>query len=107
MSMIEVRANLSFGKYRQGRHYQLDGDDPTVQNQVYAGYFKVVNVLGGDVANAPAGRVPDTGVDTGTPGPKKRGRPRKEVTDGTGEHLPGEGSPVRTSGDDAAGPQDS
>lgn len=106
MSMIEVRANLSFGQFRQGGHYQLDGDDVTVQNQVYAGYFKVVNVLGGNVADAPAGGVPDAGVDAGTPGPKKRGRPRKEVTGGTGEHLPGQDSPVHTSGDNAAGPQD-
>lgn len=103
MSMIEVRATLSFDTFRQGRYYQVDGSDPRIQNQVYAGYFKVTDVPGESLADpVPGGDVaPD--LDPGVPGPKKRApRKAKEVTD-EADHLRREGESFPDTEDTAFG----
>lgn len=108
MAMIEVQAVLSFDQYRQGKFYQVDGTSERIQAQVYAGYFKVVNVLGENLA--PVGSGADTAgdLDSGVAGPpkKKPGRPKKEVSDGQGDHLAADREPVQPSGDDASGQAD-
>lgn len=108
MAMIEVQAVLSFDQYRQGKFYQVDGNSERIQAQVYAGYFKVVNVLGENLA--PVGSGADTAgdLDSGVAGlPKRKGRQKKEVNDGQGDHLPADREPVQPSGDDASGQADS
>lgn len=112
--MIEVQAQLSFDQFRMGKFYQVDGSDPRIQNQVYAGYFKVINVLeDGNVgtsadmdSSAGAGTSGDLGSGNPPVAKRKPGRPKKEtVTNGAGGDLPGEGDSLHTSGDLAASVQ--
>lgn len=106
MAMLEVQAQLSFDQFRLGKCYQVDGDDPRIQNQVYAGYFKVVNVLGESLANPASGGDAAADLDPGIPGPKKRApRKAKEVND-EADHLRREGEDLRDAGDDAPRSQD-
>jgi|SRR5687768_15072016 len=107
MAMLEVQAVLSFDRFRQGRMYQVDGSDERIQAQVYAGYFKVVNVLGEDLASVGSGADTAGDLDSGVARPPKKRQPKKEVTSGTGDHLPAGGEPLQPSGDDAAGSPDS
>lgn len=38
-ALLEVRANVSFGRYRAGRVYEIDLDDPSMLALVGVGYF--------------------------------------------------------------------
>lgn len=111
MSVLEVRANLSFDGFRSGRFYQVDGEDPRVKAQIFGGYFTVVNVLeAGDVAppvdvDSDSADRPGDHLDSGVVRPKKR----KKVTggNGEGEHLPGQDDSVQSPEDVASGQPDS
>lgn len=108
--MLEVKANVTFSTYQAGRHYQVDGTDLRTQNLIAGGYFQVLNVLGDPDDSGDSGRpgiVSDGGVVAGVEGPKKRGRPKKAVTDGKGDHLPSAGDDLHDAGDNAAGTADS
>src|SRR5688572_6692066 len=100
MNMIEVKANLSFDGYRQGKHYQVDADDPRVQAHIAGGYLKPGG-SDGMVATDSPGLVPDTGVDIGMAGQKRRAK--KKVTDGQGQDRPAESEHVHPPGDVATG----
>ena len=103
MGMIEVQAQLSFDQFRLGKHYQVDGSDPRIQNQVYAGYFKVVNVLGESLADPVPGGDAAGDLDPGVPGPKKRTPSKKAKVTNEADHLRREGTDLRDLSDDAPG----
>lgn len=102
MSIIEVQAQLSFDQFRLGKHYQVDGSDPRIQNQVYAGYFKIVNVPGEGVADPVSGGDAAADLDPGVPGPKKGRKKTEKVTD-EADHLRCEGTDLRDLKDVAPG----
>lgn len=107
---VEVQALITFGRFTAGKLYLLDLSDPHYPPLIAAGYLRVTNTFvevtdeldtGADSSSVDT--VPDSGVEQG----KKRGRPRKKVTSGEGEHQPAGNEPVFSESDDAAGPQDS
>lgn len=106
MALCEVRAVLSFRTFEAGKIYQVDPDDSYYASLIQAGYLVLTNTfvevtdeLAADSDSAGMGSVPDAGVVEG----KKRGRPKKAVNDGTGEHLPAEGERLLNPGDNATG----
>ena len=100
----EVRANLSFSNLRRGDRLQVDIHDPQVAGLIKAGYLKIIWKEPREhdpVDSGRVGGVPDSGVDGGVARPaqtdkgKSAAAPRSSaaktaVSDGQGEHRPGE-----------------
>lgn len=106
--MIEVRANLSFDQFQQGRKYQVDPGDSRIVAQIAGGYFTITKVAGDDCGTntldsggAGGSTIPD--LATGVEKPKRK---KKTVTDADSDLRCEDGS-VCPQGDNAAGPQDS
>lgn len=101
--MIEVRANMSFGIYQAGRHYQLDDSDPGVQGLVNGKYFEVLRIL--EAGDEPSAGADSSGLDSISDsgvGKRKPGRPKKTVAggpDGTGSDFRAESNPVHPQAD--------
>lgn len=95
MSMIEVRATMSFETFRAGRLYQVDGTDSRVQALIYGRYLSVVHSPEPSVVDS-SGLVPgaDTDLGSGVKAVKKRAPAKKAVADGQGSDLRGPGDPV-------------
>ena len=95
MSMIEVRASMSFESFRAGRPYQVDGDDPRVQALIHGRYLTVVHVPEPSPVDS-AGLVPGAVADlgSGSPAVAKRKPREKKAVDGQGSDLRGPGDPV-------------
>lgn len=107
--MIEVRANLSFDQFQQGRKYQVDPGDQRIVAQIAGGYFTITKVAGdGNGTNTLDSGRPESGVSGDlAAGVQKPKRKKKTVTDGQGVHFGSESDSVHQGDSAEPGPQDS
>lgn len=110
MSMTAIPELASRDVYR-GQILEVDETNPRVQALIRAGYLS--KVVSDDALGVTGGiHISVPGVGMGVSGseaqsPKRRGRPKKEVTDGDSGDLPAGGERLQPVGDLSARPQDS
>lgn len=118
--MIQVKATMSMTAIPElgsrdvsrGQIIEVDERNPRVQALMRAGYLSEIPEVNDDVLGVAGGvlvSVPGVVVGVSGPqtqGPGKRGRPKKEVTDGNSGDLPAGSERVQPGGDISAGPQD-
>lgn len=119
--MIQVKATMSMTAIPElgdrdvprGKILEVDETNPRVQALIRAGYLSKIPEVSDDVLGITGGfhvSVPGVGMGVSGPetqSPKKRGRPKREVTDGDGGDLPAGGERLQPVGDTSSRPQDS